>query len=172
MEKGVGISRASARERSKCLVSRPQRRWALDGLLSHVTLALSGLLFVSPWLLDYSGLAVAAWTAWISAIVIAIFSLAATIHFAEWEEWVALVGGVWLLVAPWALQFAYFGGATVAFTGVGCFHRLDFGFRFMGRDPPQAQQSENRFCLSPWARRRASPAGSGPSACDGRARRV
>lgn len=93
----------------------------LDGLLSHVTLALSGLLFVSPWLLDYSGLAVAAWTAWISAIVIAIFSLAATIHFAEWEEWVALVGGVWLLVAPWALQFAYFGGATVAFTGVGCF---------------------------------------------------
>jgi hypothetical protein len=94
---------------------------ALDGLLSHVTLALSGLLFVSPWLLDYSGLAVAAWTAWISAIVIAIFSLAATIHFAEWEEWVALVGGVWLLVAPWALQFAYFGGATVAFTGVGSF---------------------------------------------------
>ena len=94
---------------------------ALDGLLSHVTLALSGLLFVSPWLLDYSGLAVAAWTAWISAIVIAIFSLAATIHFAEWEEWVALVGGVWLLVAPWALQFAYFGGATVAFSGVGSF---------------------------------------------------
>ncbi len=93
----------------------------LDGLLSHVTLALSGLLFVSPWLLDYSGLAVAAWTAWISAIVIAIFSLAATIHFAEWEEWVALVGGVWLVIAPWALQFAYFGGATVAFTGVGCF---------------------------------------------------
>jgi hypothetical protein len=38
-------------------------------------------------------LAVTAWTAWISAIVIAIFSLAATIHFAEWEEWVALVGG-------------------------------------------------------------------------------
>jgi len=94
---------------------------ALDGLLSHVTLALSGLLLVSPWLLDFSGLAVAAWTAWISAIVIAIFSLAATIHFAEWEEWVALVGGVWLLVAPWALQFAYFGGATVAFTGVGSF---------------------------------------------------
>jgi hypothetical protein len=93
----------------------------LDGLLSHVTLALSGLLFVSPWLLDYSGLAVAAWTAWISAIVIAIFSLAATIHFAEWEEWVALFGGVWLVIAPWALQFAYFGGATVAFTGVGCF---------------------------------------------------
>jgi hypothetical protein len=31
-------------------------------------------------------LAVTAWTAWISAIVIAIFSLAATIHFAEWEE--------------------------------------------------------------------------------------
>jgi len=93
----------------------------LDGLLSHVTLALSGLLFVSPWLLDYSGLAIAARTAWISAIVIAIFSLAATIHFAEWEEWIALVGGVWLLVAPWALQFAYFGGATVAFTGVGAF---------------------------------------------------
>jgi hypothetical protein len=45
---------------------------------------------------------------------------------------------------------------------------LDFGFRFMGRDPPQAQQSENRFSLSP-----------GPRACDaarphvnGRARRA
>ncbi len=92
-----------------------------EGNLIHVSLALSALLFVSPWLLDYSGLAIAARTAWISAIVIAAFCLAATIHFAEWEEWVALAGGIWILVAPWVLQFAYFGGATVAFTGVGCF---------------------------------------------------
>ena len=91
------------------------------GRLIHVSLVLSGLLFVSPWLLDYAGLAIAANTAWISAIVIAAASLAATIHFAEWEEWVTLVGGVWLVIAPWALQFAYFGGATAAFTGVGAF---------------------------------------------------
>ncbi len=47
--------------------------------------------------------------------------LAAPVHFAEWEDWVALVGGAGLLVAPWALRFAYFGGATAAFTGVGAF---------------------------------------------------
>ena len=26
--------------------------------------------------------------------------------FAEWEEWVNLVLGLWLIVAPWALGFA------------------------------------------------------------------
>jgi hypothetical protein len=101
------------------------------GRLVHVCVALSALLFVSPWILDFAGLAIAARTAWISAIVIAVFSLAAAIKFAEWKEWVTLAGGVWLVIAPWVLGFAYFGGATAAFTGVGC-------FRFVDHPRPQA----------------------------------
>jgi hypothetical protein len=89
--------------------------------LDVITLALAALLFISPWMMNFADLAVAAWAAWISAVVIGIVSLAATIHFAEWEEWVNLVGGVWLLAAPWLLHFSRDGDAVAAFTGIAAF---------------------------------------------------
>lgn len=33
-------------------------------------------------------------------------SIAALAAFAEWEEWINLVVGLWILVAPWALHFS------------------------------------------------------------------
>ena len=89
--------------------------------LDLAILGLALLLFVSPWLLDYSGLAIAAATAWISAIVIAVATVAATIHFSEWEEWVNLAVSGWLIIAPWVLDFRYLNGAAAAFVGIGCF---------------------------------------------------
>ncbi len=89
--------------------------------LDLAILGLALLLFVSPWLLDYSGLVIAAATAWISAIVIAVATVAATIHFSEWEEWVNLAVSGWLIIAPWVLDFRYLNSAAAAFVGIGCF---------------------------------------------------
>jgi hypothetical protein len=41
-----------------------------------------------------------------SAIVIAT-SLAALLAFAEWEEWVGIAVGLWVLASPWLLGFQH-----------------------------------------------------------------
>ena len=58
------------------------------------------LLFISPWALAFSGNMTAAITAWVGGVVIAIMGLAALIQFAEWEDWVALVAGLLMIIAP------------------------------------------------------------------------
>ncbi len=71
-----------------------------------VNLVLAVLLFLSPWVLGYSGQQEAAWNAWISAVVIAALAIGALSAFQEWEEWLNLVVGLWVAVAPWILGFA------------------------------------------------------------------
>ena len=62
------------------------------------------LLFVSPWLLGFSG-EVAGWNAWIGGAVLVVISMTAVTHFAEWKEWIDLAVGAWILASPWALNF-------------------------------------------------------------------
>lgn len=96
-------------------------RVATQARLDVARVALALLLFISPWLLDFSGLAIASMLAWISAVVIALISLAAMVRSDLWEEWVILAISAGLVVAPWALDFRYLNGAGAAFAGVGCF---------------------------------------------------
>lgn len=108
------------------------------GRLDRVSLALAMLLFISPWLLDFSGLAIAAITAWISAVVIGVFSLAAVIRFAEWEEWINLAMGGFLVVAPYWLDFAYLNSAAAAFVGIGGFIvAISVSDLWVARHPPR-----------------------------------
>lgn len=88
--------------------------------LNVARLGLALLLFVSPWLLDYSALAIASILAWIGAGVIAVVGLAAMIRPSEWEEWVILAVTMGLMISPWALDFRYLNSAAAAFVGVGC----------------------------------------------------
>jgi hypothetical protein len=62
------------------------------------------LLFVSPWLLGFSGEA-AGWNAWIGGAVLVVISMTAVTHFSEWEEWIDLAVGAWILASPWTLSF-------------------------------------------------------------------
>ena len=64
------------------------------------------LLFISPWVLGFSGELTAARTAWVGGIVIFVMAVAAMVQFAEWEEWVALIVGILVLISPWVLGFA------------------------------------------------------------------
>jgi hypothetical protein len=64
------------------------------------------LLFVSPWALGFSGDLMAARTAWVGGAIIFVMSLAALVQFVEWEEWVALIVGALVIIAPWVFGFA------------------------------------------------------------------
>src|SRR4051794_21722742 len=64
------------------------------------------LLFVSPWLLGFASATTAGWNAWASGIVVAALAVAALTAFAQWEEWVNLIVGVWVAASPWLIGFA------------------------------------------------------------------
>jgi hypothetical protein len=94
-----------------------------DVLRAHaqdwVNLVCAVLLFISPWILAFSGDVAATRAAWISGVVVAIFAVAALAQFAEWEEWVSVLLGVWMIVAPWVVGFSTVGLAVAAFVVLG-----------------------------------------------------
>ena len=64
------------------------------------------LLFVSPLALGFSGDLMAARTAWVGGVIIFVMGVAALVQFVEWEEWVALIVGALVIIAPWVFGFA------------------------------------------------------------------
>jgi hypothetical protein len=78
----------------------------VDRFQDWVNLILGVLLFLAPWLFGFTDQVLAAWNSWIAGIVVAALSVAALVRFAEWEEWVNVAIGVWILVSPWLLGFA------------------------------------------------------------------
>ncbi len=75
-----------------------------DAVLDIINLALGTFLFFTPWLFGYAAGAMSG-NAWISGSLIVLAALAALAAFAEWEERVILVLGLWVLVSPWVLGF-------------------------------------------------------------------
>ena len=78
----------------------------VDATLNAANVALGVILLISPWLLDFSGHQLATWNAVASGAVIAILTFAAFVRTREWEEWVDLVVGLWVIASPWLLGFA------------------------------------------------------------------
>jgi hypothetical protein len=76
--------------------------------------------FLSPWILLFgsnvppaqvSATAVhavsnAAWNAWVLGVIVFLVALSAIGRMEIWQEWINLVLGAWIFVAPWALGFA------------------------------------------------------------------
>lgn len=67
--------------------------------------ALAMILFVSPWALGFADTVAAAWTAWVTGVVLAVLVVAAVLRFAEWEVWAAMLVGLWLIMSPWVVGF-------------------------------------------------------------------
>jgi uncharacterized membrane protein HdeD (DUF308 family) len=51
--------------------------------------------------------------------VIAVMAIATLVQSAEWEDWIALIAGVLMIIAPWALGFAALHAAVWAFAVLG-----------------------------------------------------
>jgi SPW repeat-containing protein len=77
--------------------------WTNAKLCDVANLILGAFLFLSPWIVGFSG--TAAGNANIAGIVIAALAIAALAAFAVWEEWLNLIVGLWTLVSPWVLSF-------------------------------------------------------------------
>ena len=84
-----------------------------------INLICGALLFISPWIAGFAAQGRAASTAWVGGVVIVVMAGAALLQFAEWEEWVALVVGVLMVIAPWALGFAAVQSAAIVCVVLG-----------------------------------------------------
>lgn len=68
-------------------------------------------LFISPWVLQFGGGAVsplgavAAWNAWVLAVIVFLIALSAIGRMQFWQEWLTLILGAWIFAAPWVLGF-------------------------------------------------------------------
>ena len=88
----------------------PETRTITNKWQDWVNLILAIWLFISPWALSFApataGASVAAaWTAWVLAIVIGVFSIAALVRAQPWEEWINLIAGALLFISPWVLGY-------------------------------------------------------------------
>lgn len=71
-----------------------------------IGLLLGAWLFISPWMLGYAGVANAALNAWMVGAVVVLVSAASLARFGRRWAWIAVVLGLWLLIAPFVLQVA------------------------------------------------------------------
>ena len=94
-------------------------RWGGKNVQDWINLICGILLFVSPWALGFSDNLMAARTAWVGGVVIFVMGAAALMQFAEWEEWVALIVGALVIIAPWVLGFAAIHPAMWACVALG-----------------------------------------------------
>lgn len=78
----------------------------LEGPEGWLNLVFAVILFASPWMFGFSGEPLAAWTAWGTAVVIALLAIAWNVRFADWQAWASLIVGLWLIPSPWILGFA------------------------------------------------------------------
>lgn len=82
-------------------------------------------LFVSPWVLQYSGHDAAAWNAYGLGTAIVVVAAVAIYMPSVWEELLNMVFGVWLVISPYALGFVSQTTVAVNTVAVGA---LTVGF--------------------------------------------
>ena len=66
-------------------------------------LFLGVVLFLSPWLIGFTEPTRLAWNSWVCGFAVAALAVAALVRFADWEEWITALVGVWVAVSPWVL---------------------------------------------------------------------
>ena len=81
-------------------------RFRRESAINVYPLLFGLFLFVSPWLFAYVG-AAARFDLWISGAAIAAMSIVALVAFSDWEEWLNVALGAWLMLSPWVLGFAH-----------------------------------------------------------------
>ena len=91
----------------------PRREAVLDVYI----LILGAMLLLSPWVMALARGPARA-DAWVSGAVIVMLSAVAILLFSEWEEWIVLACGAWLVASPWLLGFVHTAAMRVD-VGIG-----------------------------------------------------
>ncbi len=85
-----------------------------------VNLVLGAWLFISPLAMGYTESATSAtWNAYLVGAVTMAFAAYAVYLPRAWEEWINMGFGVWMIVSPWVLGFAFQTGVSVNTVMVG-----------------------------------------------------
>lgn len=84
-----------------------------------MNLVMGSALFLTPWVLSFTDLGLAAWNAWLCGGVVACVALVALIAYEPWEQWHGVAIGLWLMLAPWVLGFTAAVGAVAAHVILG-----------------------------------------------------
>jgi hypothetical protein len=119
-------------------------RWRRESALDVYTGTFGLFLFVSPWLFAYANEA-ARIDVWASGAAVVAISIAAIVAFSDWEEWLNLLLGFWLMISPWALGFMYTRamhisiglGAMVAFVAGLELWVVNYEPRYSSGSPPR-----------------------------------
>jgi len=69
-------------------------------------------LIISPWVLGFGPHPAAIWNTVILGIVVLLFALSAMSSIYSGPSWWNVLFGIWLIIAPWVLGFAYLSTAT------------------------------------------------------------
>ena len=77
-----------------------------EAVFDIYNLVIAAFLTLSPWLFALAR-PTARTDAWLSGLVVALLSVAALVLFAEWEEWIVVACGAWLVASPWLLGFVH-----------------------------------------------------------------
>jgi hypothetical protein len=76
----------------------------LTGLEIVQIIAAAGL-FLTPWALDYTDVASAAWSAWLTAAATVVLAALVSADEPEWAGWGTLAAGIWAIVSSVVLGF-------------------------------------------------------------------
>jgi hypothetical protein len=71
-----------------------------------VTLIAGFWLLISPWVVGYAADTAAMANSVIFGIAIVVYSIIELSVPREWEEWLMVAAGIWLIISPWVLGFA------------------------------------------------------------------
>jgi hypothetical protein len=117
-------------------------KWRSESSLDLYKLALGGFLFVSPWLFAFA-YSPARLDAWVGGLILMAASVAALVAFKDWEEWLTLALGLWLIAAPWLLGLPSL--ATKVHVGVGliCAYLAALELWFLHYHDPEDRQSHH-----------------------------
>lgn len=92
-----------------------KRQSRQEAVLDVYQLTLAAVLFASPWIFAFARSAAIA-NARISGVLVALVSCIALIMFREWEEWINVILGAWIMASPWILGFPHTTAAHVMIT--------------------------------------------------------
>jgi hypothetical protein len=117
--------------------------WRRESVLDLYKIAIGLFFFISPWLLAYHS-GVARTDAWAASALVMLASIAALVVFSDWEEWLSLLVGLWLIAAPWILGFTH-TRAMVVSIGVGAAFAFIAGLELwlVHCDPQPSQDGSN-----------------------------
>jgi SPW repeat len=81
-----------------------QKVWRKESVIDIINLVLAFGLMSTPWIFGFTSSELASRNAWIAGALIGVTAIMALVAFAEWEEWINLLLGLWVAISPWALS--------------------------------------------------------------------